>query len=478
MKVTAQKLPESQILLEIEIDPADMEKSMDKAYRKLVQKVDVPGFRKGKTPRNMLERHIGRGRLLEEAIDIVIPEAYNKALEDEDIDAIDQPKIEIVTPEPLAFKATVPIRPNIDLGDYASVRVPREPVEVDEQDVEASLQELRQRYAIQEPVDRPVQSGDVITADISIEVDGKDVFKDDDAELHLREGRTVLLPGFSEGVVGAVKGEPKDIEVTLPEDAESSLAGKTAMVHVTVKEVKEERLPEPDDDFATQVGEGFESLAALKDRLTGDIRERLEAQDEEKYRDEVLTALLDSVPTLEYPPVLVEREVDRFLNEQARSTGMELDRYLELLKQTKEQVRDDLRPSATERVKRSLILGRLADAENIEVPESDIDAEVERLVMGAGGGNDEKIAQYRQIFRSAEARASLSRSLQTRKTFERLVEIASQDGDAAPKKKKKSSSKKATAEVDAETETPETETITEETETDESPEVEMAKEEA
>src|SRR6185295_16846680 len=171
---------------------------------------------KGKTPRNMLERHIGRGRLLEEAIDIVIPEAYNKALEDEDIDAIDQPKLEVVSTEPLSFKATVPIRPSVDLGDYTSVRVAREPVEVDEKDVEASLQELRQRYALQEPVDRPVHTGDVITGDIRIIVDEKEVFKDEDAELHLREGRTVLLPGFTEGVVGAVKGEPKSIEVTLP----------------------------------------------------------------------------------------------------------------------------------------------------------------------------------------------------------------------------------------------------------------------
>jgi trigger factor len=467
VKVSAQKLPESQVLLEIEVDPDQMEKSMDRAYRKLVQKVDVPGFRKGKTPRNMLERHIGRGRLLEEAIDIVIPEAYNKALEDEDIDAIDQPRIEIVNPEPLSFKATVPIRPNVDLGDYASVRVPREPVEVDEKEVEASLQELRQRYAIQEPVERPVQAGDVITGDIRIVVDEKEVFKDEDAELHLREGKTVLLPGFAEGVVGAVKGEPKLIEVTLPEDAESSLAGKTATVNVTVKEVKEERLPEPNDEFATQVGEGFESLEKLKERLHGDILERLEANSEEQYRDTALTALVESAGTIEFPAVLVEREIDRFLNDQARQTGMEIDRYLELLKQDKAQVREELRPSATERVKRSLVLGQLADSEKIEVAEADIDTEIERLIAGASGGSEEQIQRYRQIFRSPEARASLSRSLQTRKTLERLVEIASQDG-AAPKRKTKSKKTKD----DPETESP-TEMISEQ-----APEAEMAKEEA
>ena len=470
MKVSAQKLPESQVLLEIEVDPDQMEKSMDRAYKKLVQKVDVPGFRKGKTPRNMLERHIGRGRLLEEAIDIVIPEAYNKALEDEDIDAIDQPKLEVISTEPLSFKATVPIRPNVELGDYSSVRVAREPVEVDEKDVEASLQELRQRYAIQEPVDRPVQTGDVITGDIRIIVDDKEVFKDEDAELHLREGRTVLLPGFTEGVVGAVKGAPKSIELTLPEDAESSLAGKTAIVNVTVKEVKEERLPEPNDDFATQVGEGFESLDKLKERLHGDILERLEASSEDRYRDAALTALVESAGTIEFPPVLVEREVDRFLSDQARQTGMELDRYFELLKQDKDQVREELRPSATERVKRSLVLGQLADSEKIEVAEAEIDAEIERLIAGASGGNDEQVERYRQIFRSPEARSSLSRSLQSRKTLERLVEIASRDG-AAPKKKAKSKK--------AKDESPETEAESPgETTAVQEPEAEMAKEEA
>ena len=127
MKVSTQKLPESQVLLEIELDTDQMDKSMDRAYSKLVQRISVPGFRKGNTPRPMLERHIGRGRILEEAIDLVVPEAYNQAIEDEDIDAIGQPSIELVTAEPLAFKATVPIRPTVDLGDYASVRVEREP---------------------------------------------------------------------------------------------------------------------------------------------------------------------------------------------------------------------------------------------------------------------------------------------------------------------------------------------------------------
>jgi trigger factor len=454
MKVSTQKLPESQVLLEIEVDPDQMEKSMDRAYRKLVQKIDVPGFRKGKTPRNMLERHIGHGRLLEEAIDIVIPEAYNKALEEQDIDAIDQPKIEMVTVEPLAFKATVPIRPDIDLGDYKSIRVPLEPLEVDEADVGTTLDELRRRYALQEPVERPVQMGDIIRGDVRIEVDGREVYKDDDAEMNLREGRVVLLPGFAEGVVGAHKGLPQEIEVTLPEDADSSLAGKTAIVHITIKEVKEEVLPEPDDEFAKGVGEGFASLADLKERLRSDIRERLETRAEEAYRDAVLTALVEQAGKIEFPPVLVEREIDRFLNDQARNTGMELDRYLELIKKTPEEVREELRPGATERVKRSLVMGQLADTEKIETTDAAVEAEVQKLIAQAGSGSEEQVERYRKIFQQPEARASLARSLVSRGTIERLVEIASQtDGVSAAPKKKKAKARKPAGDIpDEETE--------------------------
>ena len=442
MKVSTQQLPERQVLLEIEVDPEQLEKSMDRAYRKLVQRIDVPGFRKGKTPRNMLERHVGRGRILEEAIDIAVPEAYNKALEDHDIDAIGQPQIELTSAEPLSFKATVPIRPTVELGDYKSIRVRREPVEVDEKDVEQTVDELRRRYAVHEPVERTVKVNDIIRADVRIVVDENEVYKDDDVELHLREGKTVLLPGFVEGVAGAKKGKPQQVPVTIPENSNGPLAGKTANVDITVKEVKEERLPDPDDDFAQQVGEGFAGMDALRDRLRGDIRERAQSVAEDKYREDALTALVQNAGTIEFPPVLVDREIDHFLHDQARNSGMELERYLKLVGKTPDTIREELTPGATERVKRSLALSRLAEDEKIEVEDSDIDAEIDSMVAQASAGNDEQAQQYRQIFQSPEARTSLGRSLLTRKTMERLVEIAGQADGAKPSAKKSQSSGK------------------------------------
>jgi len=273
MKVSTKRLPDSQVLLEVEADEQQMERSLDKAFRRLSQRVEVPGFRKGKAPAGMLERHIGRARVVREALDILIPEAYNQAIEEQDVDAIDQPSIELVNDEPLAFKATVPVRPTVELGEYQSVRVKREPFSIDEGEVDKALEELQHRYAVHEPVERPVQMGDIVRADVRGVIDGKEVYKEDDAELRLREGATILLPGIAEGMIGAEKGVAKEIPVTIPE-GERPLSGKSGTFTVTVKEVKEEQLPALNDDFAREVGEGFASLDTLRDRLRNACRRR------------------------------------------------------------------------------------------------------------------------------------------------------------------------------------------------------------
>lgn len=447
MKVTTQRLPESQVLLEIEVDSEWMERSMDKAFRRLAQHVEVPGFRKGKTPRNMLERHIGRERIVSEAVEILIPEAYNKAIDDNEIDAIGQPNVELISAEPLSFKATVPVRPTIELGDYKSIRIERPSADPDEADVDQAVEELRQRYAVQQPVDRPVQTGDIIRADVRIVVEDQEVYNDEDFEMRLREGATVLLPGFAEGVVGMTKGETKDVEVSTP-DGDRPLSGKQGRATVTLREVKEEVLPEANDAFASEVGEGFASLGALRDRLRDDLRERVEGQAEERFRDEAVKALTEGATKLEFPPVLIDREIERELEEQARQMGHTVESYLQLIKKTPQEIKDDLATAATERVKRSLALSEFAEAEGIEVEASDVDAEIEKLVESAG----EHAERMKQIFSNEEARASIERSLLTRNTIERLAEIAGRDGKSAaregaaagtPKKKAATKRKKA-----------------------------------
>lgn len=438
MKVSAERLPQSQVALLIEIDSQEMEHSLDRAYRKLVRQINVPGFRKGKTPRPMLERHLGRDRLVHEAIEILMPEVYPRALEEAGIEPVDDPNIEIVKHEPLLIKAVVPVAPVVDLGDYQQIRVEREAVEVKEEDVDALVEELRYRYAVHEPVERPIRPGDIVRADVRILIDGRNVFEEEDAQFRLREGAILLLPGFAEGVTGMVKGQTKEIPVTVPE-GDRPLSGKSGTATVTVKEVKEERLPELNDDFAREVGEGFQSLAALRLRLRSDLRERLQAQADDAYQEKAVAALVERAPHIEFPPVFVDREIEMLIHDQAHASGQSVEQYLEMIKKSGQEIVQELTPAATERVRRALAISRLADAEKIEVSQDEINAEIDRVVGSAG----EQSEEMRTVLSGPGGQASIRRSLMVRKTIDRLVEIVSQDGTDKAGKSTAASGKRA-----------------------------------
>lgn len=422
MKVSAERIPQSQVVLQIEVEPERVEKSLDAAYRRLVQRASVPGFRKGKAPRAMLERHLGRDVLLQEALDRLIPEVYREAVEAEEIEPIERPELEMVSTEPLVMKATVPVRPTIELGDYRSLRLPREPVVVPEERIDEALEGLRHRYANLEPVERPVRWGDFIRIDASISVGNRRVVEQKDVEFPLREGAAVYLPGFAEMLVGLEKGRETEFELPVAEDyGDKGLAGKVCVCRVTVHEVKEEELPPLDDSFARQVGEGFASLDALRERLASDIREAEEQAAMDRYRAEVISAL-EKNAHLEYPPVLVDKEVDRMLREQAGPRGDgDLERYLQRAGKSEEQLRAELRPLAEQRLRRSLLLSKVAEVENIEVDESEVGQEIERMASSAGAQAEE----IRRLFDNPGGREAIQGSLFTRKTWDRLIEIVS-----------------------------------------------------
>jgi len=435
VRVSVQKIPDSQVVLEIEVESERVEKALDRAYRRLVTRTRVPGFRPGKAPRAMLERYLGRDGLLREALDRLVPEVYQEAAQQEELEPIDLPELEVVTTEPLVVKATVPVRPTVDLSDYRQARVPQEPVEVPPERVEQALEDLRRRYAVLEPVQRPVQWGDVVRADITGTVDDSTMVEEKDVEFRLREGQTVSLPGFAERLLGLGKGVETDVEVAVPADsADPRVAGKTVRYRVLIHEVKEEKLPALDADFARQVGEGFGSLPALRERIESDIRRAEEEAALHRYHDQVLTALEERA-TLEFPPILVEREVERLLRDERMAQGggpgrpaggRDVERYLRAGRKSEEELRQEMRPLAVERVRRSLILTQVAEAENIDVSDADVDEEVERLASSVGPQAEE----VRRLFAGADGRDALRRRLLTRRTLDRLVSIVS--GEIAP----------------------------------------------
>ena len=421
MKVTAEQIPEARVVLEVEVDDERFRESMDWAYRRLSQRAKIPGFRRGKAPRELVERVLGRERLLQEAADRMVPKAYEDALAQEGIDPIAQPQLEILNLEPLRFKATVAVRPSVSLGDYRSIRLKRESVAVSDDQIASTLLELRRRHAVLEPVERPVEYNDRIRIDIQGESDGKPFASQEGVEISLREADVFVVPGLAERIVGLVPGpEGHRIEIDIPEGFDlEELAGKAATFTITVHEVRRELLPDMDDAFASEVGE-FETFEALRARVVADLRSGLEKRADADYNDALLDTLTAQA-TVEYPSLLVDREIEHMLTDAARGQGQTLETYLQDLESGPQELAQRLRPEASKRVLHSILIAEVAEAESIEVTDADIDAEITRM---AGQGPEGE--QVRSAFDTEAGRAVLRQNLATMRTLERLASIAEQ----------------------------------------------------
>ncbi|MDP2718514.1 MAG: trigger factor [Dehalococcoidia bacterium] len=422
MKVTKEKLDNSQVELNIEIDNEEREKYLAMAYRHLVNRVAVPGFRKGKAPRFILENLIGKEALLKEAMEHLIPETYSQAVKEQELDTVGDPDIDIVTLEPVVIKASVPVRPAIELGDYKSIRIPVEPVEVSEDAVSNYLDNLRERQAVWEPVERKSQSGDRVTFDLEAMVEGKEMINEKELQLVVVEDSKVLTPGFSKSILDMAGGEEKEFTLPLPEDyPQKEFGGKECNFKVKVSGVKEKKLPELNDDFAKSLGNGFESLADLTNKVTTDLRQVMEQVNRRKHEESVVEAIV-SASTAEYSQYLVEKEIDRIIDEKVRAGGKNsVESYLEDFKKSNEEIRNEVKDEAQKRVSGSLVLNKIRENENIEVNEEDVDREIEKLVNISGGNQD----QVKSSLGSAQIRASVKNSLTLQKTLKFLSDIAS-----------------------------------------------------
>jgi trigger factor len=421
MKVSTEPVENRQVALNIEMEPVEIDKYLDRAYNRLVKRVSVPGFRKGKAPRDILERHIGKDTLFQEALEDLIPKAYKEALDEQNIDAIGQPQFELIKTEPLIFKAVVPLKPTVELGDYKQIKVESKPVKIIKKDVDATIEQLREQQAVLLPVDRPVQLGDVVTIDVEGEREGEQFPIRKDIVYEASKDSRLPLPGFAEKLEGVSRSEDKSFVLSYPADYEmKELAGKEHAFKVTVKEIKEKKLPEVDDEFAKILGK--DDLASLRQQIQSNLKTRAEERARAEFEQAGIDKLIE-ISQVEYPPVLVEREIDRLLNEEARhfAEGVAgLENYLRTLNKTMDDHREELRPMASKRVVRSLVLDKLAELEKIEVKDSEIDAEVEKMAQDADKGADD----VRKLFSLPQARESIRQFLIGRKALERLVEIA------------------------------------------------------
>ena len=418
MKVSTDRIEGSQVVLNIEVDAEEMESAIKKAYHRLGAKTTVPGFRKGKAPPEMLERYFGREALVEDAVEHLLPEVYDRAIQEQEVDAIAQPQVEVLQIDPLSFKATVPVQPTIELDDYHQVKFEQEAVVVTEEEEAEALEKIRYMQAPWTPMERPAKSGDLLAIDVEGTVEGEVVINEKEGWYQLSPDLPNALPGFTEQLEGAEKGEERVFTLTLPAEQGES-GGKECSFKVLVNEIKEKKLAEMDDDFAKSLGQGLETLDSVKEKIAADLRSRKEMEAKNNLEEKAIKALVD-LARAEIPDIMVQNEIDHLMSEQERHFGDRhgLEDYLNRLKKTQEEFRNELRPMAERIVLRSLVLQRFAELEGIEVSAADIDAEVENMMQYA---SDEGV---RRLFDSSSARESLRRNLFIRKAIDRLAEIA------------------------------------------------------
>ncbi len=422
-----EKIEDNKVKLEVEVAAPEVDTALANAYRKVVKKVSLPGFRKGKVPRKVLESHFGPEVLHEDALEELVPPAYEQALEEAGIDPINQPDFELIQVEegkPLLFNAVVEVLPEVELGEYRGLEAEQEEVEVDDIQVDHHLYMLREQNARLVPrEDEPAKDGDHVTIDFKGFVDGEPFEGGEAEDYSLELGSQSFVPGFEEQLVGVKPGEEKEVVVNFPEDYRNEdLAGKEATFQVKMKQIKEKQLPELDDDFVKEVSE-FETL----DEMKADLKEKMLKNAEEQSKTKLEEALIEKVSDnseVKLPEVLVERQVDRMMSDMEnylRQQGLGLDQFLELSGKTREELREQNRPEAEKRTKANLVLDAIAKKEGFTVDDSELD---ERIAEIAETYNDQP-ERVKDIFEKQGRLPSLREEMRIRKAVDLLVENAS-----------------------------------------------------
>ena len=428
MIVTKESETPTDITLNVSMASEDEEPFIGRSYRRLASRVKIPGFRPGKAPRSIVESHLGRTALVQEALEFMIPETLNQVLSDESIQAYADPQLELLEIEPVSFKAIVPLEPLVDLGDFRSIHVDREPVEVTEEQVDEVVEQLRNESAPWDPVERPVQFGDLLNLNVDGTIEGDQAINDKGVDFIPEKENPMPMPGFSAGLVGMTAGETKELSLFVPDDHnQEEYAGKECQFKVEVLSIKEKLLPELDDEFAKGIRDGYETLEALKDFVRQRIKDDGEASADRQAQEASVQELLKTA-SVQASDLIYQRELDHMYEERERSLRsqrMDMDTYLGYIGKTGEEWREELRPRAEERLNTYLVLRKLAEEESIEISPEDIQSEIDTIVVNAGDSEE----TMRNTLSSESAHESIRSSLVNRQVMARLLEIT---GAAAP----------------------------------------------
>ena len=385
MSVQVEKLEPNMAKLTIEVEAAEFDAATKRAYNKKKSSFNLPGFRKGKVPMNVIEKTYGAGVFYEDAANDIMPKAYADALDETGIDVVSRPEIDVTKigkGESFIFTATVAIKPEVTLGQYKGLEVQKESVEVTDEEVEAELKKAQEQNAREITVeDRPVKEGDVITLDYAGTIAGVPFDGGTATSQKLEIGSHSFIDTFEDQLVGLNIGDEKDVEVTFPEEYHApDLAGKPASFHVKVLGITEKQLPEIDDDFAQDTTE-FDSLEEYK----ADVRAKLEQSKEERAKSEMENVLVEKAvegATMDIPDAMIDSQVEQMIDEfKQRVTyqGISFEQYLQFTGQNPEAFQESMRPEAVKRIQSSLVLEAIVAAENIEATDEDLNKEMEKM---------------------------------------------------------------------------------------------------
>ena len=391
MKVTVENGENQQVTLTVEVEAAEVSKAVEKAVKRLSNRVNIPGFRKGKAPRKIIERNVGMDAIMQEAFDIVGPKAFADALEEQKIEPVSRPQIDIETLEDgkdLVFKATVTPRPEVKLGEYKGLKVEKNVEAVTDEDVEKQLKTFQDRQGkmVDAPEGSAVKDGDFTTLDFEGFVDGEAFEGGKGQDYPLQIGSGSFIPGFEDQLIGAKIGEEKEVNVTFPEEYHAKeLAGKAATFKCTIRSIKQKELPAMDDELAKKVSK-FETLEELK----ADVRKNLEENAARKAENDQKSAAIEMATnniTVDIPAVMIDNRVEGMIREMAmrlEQQGMSFDAYLQYADTDINKIREEYRETAEKNVRTDLMLEEVAKAEDIKVEAKDLDAEVAGMAAAYG----------------------------------------------------------------------------------------------
>lgn len=391
MNVTTEKIENHKVVLTIEVPAEELDKGIKAACKSLANRVNIPGFRKGKAPRRILEMNIGKEAILDEAFDRVAQKAFDKALKQENLDPVDRPQVDIITLEEgkdVVFKATITPVPEVTLGEYKGLKVAKDAVEVKDEQVEEQVKNILNHHAkmVDAEEGATVANDDFITLDFKGEVDGVAFAGGEGKDYPLQIGSHSFIDTFEDQLVGLKVGEEKDVNVTFPEEYHAKdLAGKAAVFHCKINSIKHKEMPELTDEFV-KASTSYESIEDMKAKLRENIEKNAQREADTKRRNEILKQATDNI-TVDIPEVMVENRVSNMIQELSvnlENQGMNLDAYLKYANMDMAKLRGQYKESAAIAVKTDLMLDAVAKAEDIKVENADINAEIALLAATYG----------------------------------------------------------------------------------------------